>query len=340
MPGKGSIDVAPPPESYADIKPGLSDEELAALKDDDDESGADDEVAGGGESEGDAESRLASPRPEDQQDQPAAAPGDTNEGATDPDAGPVEDDQTEAAAPPETPKDDEIPRGQQLETRIRPSRDMPQDIPGAIQGIDTQLDALETALDEGEIELKEFLRQSRTLQNQRQELVADAREMEIIQNASSALAETNWNASVAQFMGANPNFQNPIMQGALQAALNELYQVPDNVGASHQWYLETARRAVLQQITPAEATAANPPDNEDSPQQQRAQQIQAQSRQRVQAANKARAEVPQTLSNIPADQDNASDEFSALDNLSGVELESALAKMSPEQQDRYLRAGQ
>jgi alkyl hydroperoxide reductase subunit AhpF len=163
----------------------------------------------------------------------------------------------------------------------------------------------------------------------------------ILQNANAALVETDWNGSVALFMGANTEFQNPIMTGAFQAALQELYAVQENIGSSHAWYLETARRAVLEQITPAQATADNPADNAGTPQQQAAAKIVGDGKARSQAAATARKGVPTTLADAPAGGENPAgeDEFSALDALNGIELEAALAKLTDAQQDKYLRAG-
>lgn len=331
----------PPPENYDDIKPGLSDQELAALSDDD---GADD-VAAGGEQEAEPETSSASPRPEEQAPEPDIAGGDTlSEDVPEPAAiaaaDSAEHDAAESGAPPNA-EPDEVPRGAQMVTQIRPSRDFVQNIDGRISEVDAELDVLESKLDEGDLQLSEFMRESRRLNNERQELVADRREQEILQNTNAALYETDWNTSVANFMGDNEGFQNPIMMGALEAALKELYAEPDNVGSSHYWYLETARRAVMEQITPQQATLENPPDNENSPQQQRRAEIASQQGQRAQQAAKDRQNVPASLANVPASEDNPGDgdEFSHLDRLEGVELEQALAKMSDAQVDRYLRAG-
>jgi hypothetical protein len=339
-------------ESYDDIKPGLSEQELAALADDSD---AGDEVAAGGEQDPGTENSLASPSPEDQSAEPAAAGGDTPDAPPETEAeaemvaeqaaadaaASADDDAAESGAPPNA-EPDEIPRGMNMFTQIQPTRQFHADISGRINQVDAEIDALEAKLDEGELQLSEFMRESRRLNNERQELVADRREQEILQNTNTALYETDWNTSVGNFMADNEQFQNPIMMGALEAALKELYANPDNVGSSHFWYLETARRAVMDQVTPSQATAENPPDNQESPQQQRRQQIASQQGQRAQQAAKDRQQVPQNLANVPASEDNPGDddEFSHLDRLEGVELEQALAKMSDAQVDRYLRAGQ
>jgi hypothetical protein len=339
--GAEAIANSPPPENYDDIKPGLSDQELAALSDDDDEI-VEDDVAAGGEQDAEPEKSSASPRPEDQDSDTGAAGGDSIDDEPDPAAQSAEDDDAETGAPPNAePEGDEIPRGTQMVTQIRPSRHFVENIDGRISEVDAELDALESKLDEGDLQLSEFMRESRRLNNERQELVADRREQEILQNTNAALYETDWNTSVANFMGDNSQFQNPIMMGALEAALKELYAEPDNVGSSHHWYLETAKRAVMEQITPQQATAENPPDNEDTPQQQRRKQLASQQGKRAQQAAKDRQNVPANLANVPASEDNPGDddEFSHLDRLEGVELEQALAKMSDAQVDRYLRAG-
>lgn len=46
--------------------------------------------------------------------------------------------------------------------------------------------------------------------------------------------------------------------------------------------------------------------------------------------------IPPTLGNMPAAESNSGGEFSHLDNLTGVALERAVSKLSPEQQSRYL----
>jgi hypothetical protein len=329
----------PPPDTYEDIKPGLSEQELAALTESDDDQG-DNEVAAGGEPETETEKTSASPRPEESASDLDAAGGDTTEELDLVAQAEAEADQEESGTPPNA-EPDEIPRGAQLVTQIRPTRNYVEDIDGTIGTIDGQLDELETKLDEGDIELSQFIRESRRLNNERQELVADRREQMILQNTNAALYETDWNTSVGNFMETHSNFQNEIMMGALEAALKQLYANPDNVGSSHYWYLETARRAVQEQITPQQASADNPPDNQDSPQQRARAAISNESQQRAQKAAGARQKVPTNLSQVPAAQDNPGDddEFSNLDSLDGIALEQALAKMTEAQADRYLKAG-
>jgi hypothetical protein len=333
-------DIAAPPDDFADVKPGLTEAEQAALVDDG-ESG--DQVAGGDAPDPNAEN-SGLPNAEDQPKDADAASGDTTDdaaaaAAAADAAGSADDDDAASGTPPNA--EPEVPRGVQLNAEIRPTRQFAADIDATIATVDEALTALETKLDAGDIQIAEFMRETRSLNTGRQELVADQREQLILQNANAALVETDWNGSVAQFMSANIEFQNPIMTGAFQAALQELYAVQENIGSSHAWYLETARRAVLEQITPAEATLDNPADNAGTPQQQAAAAIAAKGKTRSQAAATARKAVPTTLADTPAADANAGgeDEFSALDALNGIELEAALAKLTDAQQDKYLRAG-
>ena len=330
-------DIAAPPDEFADVKPVLSEAEQAALADDG-ESG--DQVAGDGAPDPNAEN-SGLPNAEDQPTDTDAAPGDTtdDDAAAAAAAGSADDDDAASGTPPNA--EPEVPRGFQANTEIRASRQFEADIAGTIATVDEALTALETKLDAGDIQIAEFMRETRELNQGRQELVADQREQMILQNANAALVETDWNSSVAQFMSANTEFQNPIMTGAFQAALQELYGVQENIGSSHAWYLETARRAVLEQITPAQATEDNPADNKGTPQQQAAAKIASDGKARATKAATDRKGVPTTLADTPAADANAGgeDEFSALDALNGIELEAALAKLTDAQQDKYLRAG-
>jgi hypothetical protein len=327
------IDVQnnPPPDDLKDVKPGLSPEELAALNDEPGDKPSGDEVAGGAAVAPDAETNQASPKPEDQPD--AGAPSDDDAAAAAAAA--------EQGAPPADQLDQEdIPRGQHVSTEIQPSRQFAEDIGAAIGTVDEQITALETKMDANEITMREFMSQSRELNNSRQDLVADQREQAILQNANAALGEGDWNSSVAMYVSANPDFQNPIMMGAFDAALKELYKVPENIGSSHTWYLQTAGRTVREQITPAQAAADNPPDNAGTPQQQAQAAATAAGQNAAQAAAAARGKVPDTLGGAAGGANPAADdEFSAIDALEGIALEAALAKLTPDQERRYLESG-
>jgi hypothetical protein len=305
----------PTDEQIADAKPGLSDEEKAALAAEDDASAgkADDAKAG------DADNP-----PQDAADADAAdAAGAGSDADADADKAAVAD------APPE------IPRGAAANVELLPTRNV--DMKAAAERLDqieTDQGELDKKFDAEDLDTKDYLSQSRALTQEQAGLEADVREAHFVQNANRSLASTDWQRSVNAFTDNNAEFQSTIMQGALNAALNELYGDEANLGSSHNWYLQTAKRAVLEQISPADAAKANPSDadvNKDA--------VDA-AKSAADKANDAKDKLPKTLGDVPAGDEVGTDKgkFDDLDNLSGVELEAKLALMTPEQEQEYLRA--
>ena len=293
----------PTEEQVADSKPGLSDEEKAALA-------AEDDQAGDGEGKDDDAKATAIPPQE------AAAA-----------------DSTDDAAAGASPKD--IPRGNAANLELQPSRDVNLKAIGQrINDLDSVQADLDAKYDAEDIDAKEYLAQSRLITQETSDLTADVREAQFAANANRSFAATDWQRSVNEFVQTNDEFGTQIMQGALNAALNELYADDKNIGSSHNWYLQTAANAVRDQITPAQAAADNPSDA--SPNDKAVAAAKA-------AANKAsdaKGKLPKTLSDVPVADDagTSKDKFADIDSLSGVELEAALAGMTSEQDQEYLRA--
>jgi uncharacterized protein YqgQ len=201
-----------------------------------------------------------------------------------------------------------------------------------LEDLDLLQAELDKKYDDEDLSAKEYLSQSREITQEQSDLNSDVREAHFVQNANRSFAVTDWQRSVNAFVDSNADFNSAIMQGALNAALNELYADEKNIGSSHNWYLQTASRAVLEQITPAQAAAENPSDaNADAV---------AAAKSAADKANDAKGKLPKTLSDVPAAEqgETAKDKFADIDSLEGVELEAALAKMTPEQEKEYLRA--
>jgi hypothetical protein len=299
--------AAPAADEHADVKPGLSDEEKAAL------AAEDDDKAGDGQAKGD-EAKDADSPPQD------AAAADSTDAA---------------AAGADDDKPAEIPRGAAANVELQPVRDIDLAAVGTrLNELDELQADLDKKLDAEEIDTKTYLSQSREIMSEQGDLTADVREASFVQSANKSLAVKDWQDSVNDFVDGNVEFASTIMQGALNAALNELYLDEKNIGSSHNWYLETAKRAVLEQITPAQAAKDNPPDADPN-----AQAVAA-AKGAADAANDAKGKLPKTLSDVPsADEgDTGKDKFADLDDLDGIELEAKLASMTDEQADEYLRA--
>ncbi len=304
----------PAEDPNAHVKPGLSDEEKAAL------AAEDDADVTAGAATGD-DGKPAVPSPQAAGDTPADGDG----------AG------TPAVDTPTPPP--EIPRGRASNTELMTSHDIdPKATQERLISIDTEITALDAKLESGDIEAKDYAIQSRTLSGEQGDLKADLREVGFVYNANTQLASGDWNRSVDQFMQENAQFDEPIMSGALNAALNTLYTDEKNVGASHNWYLQTAARAVSERISPAQAALDAPPGTDGTPVDKNAQAV-ADAAAAAKKAAAAKDGLPVTLGDTPAAgaADVSAGEFAALDNLKGMELESKLASMTTAQQDAYLR---
>ena len=298
----------PSADDVAQAKPGLSDEEKAALIAEDGK--GDDSKAGDGK---DDEDKAADDPPQD-----AAAA-----------------DSTDTAAGLSAPK--EIPRGSAANLELNTSR------PVDFKALGTRmedLEALQVELDkkyddeDDPLDAKEYLAQSRLITEETAGINADVREATFVANANKTFAVNSWQQSVNDFVAVNDEFHTPIMQGALNAALNELYGDEKNIGSSHNWYLQTAANAVRDQITPAEAAADNPSDADPNAKAVAAAKAAAGK------ADDAKGKLPKTLSDVPVADDagTGKDKFADIDSLEGVELEAALASMTKEQEQEYLRA--
>ena len=293
----------PTDDQVADSKPGLSDEERAALAAEDDQAG--DGVKGD-------EDKAADAPPQD-----AAAADSTDD----------------AAAGASEPK--EVPRGSAANLELNTSRPVDfQALGTRLQDLDSLQAELDKKYDDEDLDAKEYLAQSRLITEETANINADVREATFVHNANKTFAVNNWQQSVNDFVATNDEFQTPIMQGALNAALNELYGDEKNIGSSHNWYLQTAANAVRDQITPAQAAADNPSDADPN------SKAVAAAKAAAAKSNDAKGKLPKTLSDVPVADDagTGKDKFADIDSLEGVELEAALAGMTKEQEQEYLRA--
>ena len=204
----------------------------------------------------------------------------------------------------------------------------------AVEMIQSALHLTDKKFDDEDLPIKDYLSESRSLTKEQSILESDIREAHFVQNANRSMASTDWQRSVNSFVDLNPDFSSAIMQGALNAALNELYADETNLGSSHNWYLQIAARAVIEHISPAQAASEALPDGNDNDAAVNAAKGAAT------RSNDAKAKLPKTLGDLaPADEvGTEKGKFDDLDSLSGVELEARLSLMTPEQEQEYLRA--
>lgn len=277
---------------------GLSEEELAALE------GADDEVI--------------EPQATDEDDLDDDDGGDgvddiTTDPAADNDADP---DPAPAAADPE-----EVEQQPEFAPAVAPV----ENYEAVIQEMLSKEDELSQQFDDGEITSREYRAQLRELENQRRAIEDQQRDYE----RSQELARQKWAWEVDNFMDAAKDNDgvdyrhNKMLNAALDTAVKELAADEANSDKTGKWFLREAHKRVTELLGKGEKVSTPKPTDA------------------IQKALKDRKpnmeKVPQSLSNVPAaDLDTGGDEFSKLDKLSGMDLERALAALSPAQAKAYL----
>jgi hypothetical protein len=186
-----------------------------------------------------------------------------------------------------------------------------------------QLEELSDKFEKGEISTKEFAVEMNKIS------VAQAKAESAAETANEIRAQ-RWDWSQKEFFKAMPEFgtnadgspKDPIMFAALDAQLKMLYADPEKRGYSELEYLREAGKLVRTRFN-----IANPSDNVTP----------IKDGKRGNALQKAK--LPKTLSDTPTAAENDSDEFASLDKMSGLELEAALAQLSPAKQKKYLMMG-
>jgi len=196
------------------------------------------------------------------------------------------------------------------------------------QELNDRLKDVQQKFDEGEMAFEDYLEQRDQIKDQIKDLDLTAKiraEMEAkSQEDAAKAAEQQWNQDVATFNTDN--------QEALKdKALYNTFVKQANAKLADSDFDNMGNRELLDQAL-KEAKAINgykeTPTNDEV----------AEARRKANAKKKEQADQTQTLGDVPsaADNDTGKDEFAYLEKLSGEALEEALAKLSPEQEKRYL----
>ena len=170
--------------------------------------------------------------------------------------------------------------------------------------------------DNGDIEHADYMREIVQL--------AEDRALYRMQVQMAAEADNHaWNVANEAFFKSNPDYsaaQNPKRFEVLQAMVDAAYKDPGFAPSSYLDLLNEAKRRF-------DEAAGIKPAEKEKPAKPR--------------LVSDRAGLPPTIKDAPAEAapPSGGGEFSALDGLSGMELEAAVARMSPEQQTRWAEAG-
>lgn len=199
-----------------------------------------------------------------------------------------------------------------------------------MEGLTEKKTALKTQYDDGDITISELLegrdeieKEARTLENQQTKA-------EMAQEQSHQAGEQRWQWEIDRFFASEANSaykDNPMLESALDTAVKTLSTDEGNKDKSMAWYLEEADRKVRALFNnAAEPTPPKDKDNKPNPDKETGKKP-------------SLGKIPPNLGDLPAADivDTGGDEFAKLDKLSGIPLEQALAKLTPEEEARYLK---
>lgn len=292
-------------EERAAMADDLSDDEKAALKavagDDDDDENDDDD---GGDGDGD-DVVAAAPAAKPAEGALAAAVIPDGDGVTD---------------------EDEIAP---LPFKPQFKLDLPPDLDDQITALSAKEAELAQQMKEGEIDVADFLAQQNTVARDRAALEAKRDQAATFEEMNRQTAEQEWHWTVAQFKARVKKAEgvdyagSADLDGDLDTFVKAIAAKPENANKDFSFFLTEAHK----RVKALHGIGAAPAAKEDPKPKPR------------KAANAAA--VPVTLASVPGGDgpgDVGNDEFANLDKLDGLEYETALAKMTKEQRDRYLLA--
>lgn len=219
------------------------------------------------------------------------------------------------------------------EPEEKPERDpfVPQYRADAPENADQQLKQIRDAqaelrgkFSDGEIELDAYEAVRSELEDQALALRESMLEARIAAKHTQQALQTYWETEKAAFLERQENqvYQSRYAQAAFDAAVVEIAQKPENANKPASFFLREADKAVREAMgipRPGRASAlAHKPGKK---------------------AAAALNQLPPNIGDAPSaelPETGDSGEFAHLDKLSGMELEMALANLSPEQERRYL----
>lgn len=188
-----------------------------------------------------------------------------------------------------------------------------------VEDYDGKVAVLDKLFEDGELPLQEY-------NKQRDALVRAQLKSEISAEQNAQIEKQLWERDISDFMSENKEYQtSKLRHAALDVAVKDLAADEANNDKPGRWFLREAHKLVQAEFGGQQKVDAKGGDEKPE----------------VKSAPRKPdlSVVPKTLGNVPAaDKGDAAGEFDHLDKLSDLELERALARMSPEQSARYMAA--
>lgn len=197
--------------------------------------------------------------------------------------------------------------------------------------IEAKLKELDEKFEDGEISLSEY-------NAERDPLNLAKIKAELASEQNEQVAEQLWQYQQKLFMQDHSEYKdNPVAMSMLNAALNTLYADESNAGKDGLWFLRNADKLAKEKA--AEFTGANKADElgdlgeKNTPNPPNPPRRQGKGKEAKRTAPPTLSQTPQADSSISGDT-----AFDSMDNLDGMDLEQALARMPESERDKYLAA--
>ena len=307
---KEALALMTPEERAAIEDTEFSPEELAAMK----------AVAGEGEPGADDDD-------DDDESTPAVAATAKPAGESKADAG----DSGKTGAAEETPAQVEDEGGNAAEGdkgeqfRPRYQAPLPEDYAEKVAALKDDARVLAQKFKDGEIEFDDFQEQTEALNSRRDELAEIRVKASIAEDMNSQTVEQRWQFTIDRFAAAvardeKIDYKTDLeKQADLDSFVKTLAANPKNKDKDFDWFLAEGHKRVKALHGIVDSTAA--------------------AEKKVEKPARKPPAAPQTLAQVPG-SDGVGDvggEFADLDALEGIDLEQAIAKMTPAQRERYVR---
>lgn len=188
----------------------------------------------------------------------------------------------------------------------------------------------------GELEASDMDEQLEAIDSKRRDLDAAKTKADISEEQAAQTAHQKWQWEIGRFMRRAKEHdgvdyaQDTIMHAALDAQVKALGADPKHADKPQAWFLNEAHRLLRAKFGAADAaTDTGKADKGAKP--------------KIPSRKPDLRRVPTSVAQLPGagtDEGGGDGEFAHLSKLSGIELEAAVASMSPAQQDRWYREGQ
>ncbi len=206
---------------------------------------------------------------------------------------------------------------------------LPADFQEQISATHTAQSDLLQRFQEGDLEVSEYVAELSKITEQRDALMAAKIKAEISHEMEEQASAREWQQAVHRFLdrvakSEQVDYRTDAARARdLDTFVKVLANDPENAQQSSEWFLQEAHKLVNARRGGTVTATKDDPRPRPAP---RKPDLKA---------------VPKTLAHVPGSDGpgDVSDEFGNVDALDGLDLESAIARMTPAQREKYARAG-